>query len=123
MNTGILLAAALSGAAAGFAFGLEACAKADTVGPGDPGTMPCILSIDWTTQRQAPAVYPAQAADELLRPPVVPDVPVITTNPLPPIEGGGGSWLPPSPVPLPAAGLLLAAAVMGLGVLARRRRG
>ncbi|MDH2325977.1 hypothetical protein QCN27_03760 [Cereibacter sp. SYSU M97828] len=123
MNIGLYFAVAVICAGVGFAFGVEACAKADTVGPGDPGTAPCILSIDWTTQRQAPAVYPAKAAEELLTPPVVPDSPAITTNLLPPIKGGGGSWLPPAPVPLPAAGLLLAAAVFGLVALARRRRG
>lgn len=94
---------------------------ADTVGPGDPGTMPCILSIDWTTQRQAPAVYPAETVEELLTPPMIVS-PDITTTTLPPLPGGGGSWLPPAPVPLPAAGLLLGAAVIALGVLAGRRK-
>ncbi|MDH2327680.1 VPLPA-CTERM sorting domain-containing protein [Cereibacter sp. SYSU M97828] len=122
MNTGLILSVAVVCAGAGFFFGLEACAKADTVGPDDPGTTPCILSIDWTTQRQAPAVYPAKAVEALLTPPVI-DSPDITTTTLLPLPGGGGSWLQPAPVPLPAAGLLLGAAVIGLGVLARRRRG
>lgn len=117
MSTGLLISTALLCTAIGFAMGAGACARADTAGPGDPGVAPCMLSINWTTQRQPPAVYAAEAKNDLL-PRSEGSGPAISVTTLPP---GGGGETPPAPVSLGAAATYAGLGLGALGALGWRR--